>query len=73
MATIIERGITLAPTLAVTEVALPADVHSGLRGAISPGRAADLLIVEGDPLADIAALRSVQLVLRDGRVVIDNR
>ncbi|MGH3938815.1 MAG: amidohydrolase family protein [Pseudonocardiaceae bacterium] len=137
METIIERGITLAPTLAVTEVALPADVHSDLRdrlrefheaggrviagsdtavpgvfagtglirelellvdaglspqaalvaatstaadalradhiGAISPGRAADLLVVEGDPLADIAAVRSVQLVLRDGRIVVDNR
>ncbi|MDQ3150686.1 MAG: amidohydrolase family protein [Actinomycetota bacterium] len=42
-------------------------------GTISPGRAADLLVVEGDPLADIAAVRSVQLVLRDGRVVVDNR
>ncbi|MGH3904425.1 MAG: hypothetical protein ACRDTE_09580 [Pseudonocardiaceae bacterium] len=96
----IERGIILAPTLAVTEVALPADVHSDLGdrvrefhdaggrvlaasdadamradhiGAISPGRTADLLVVEGDPLADIAAVRSVQLVLRDGRIVIDNR
>jgi len=42
-------------------------------GTISPGRAADLLVVEGDPLADIAAVRSVQLVLRDSRVVVDNR
>ncbi|MGH4017650.1 MAG: amidohydrolase family protein [Pseudonocardiaceae bacterium] len=137
METIIERGTTLAPTLAVTEVALPADVPSDLRdrvrefhmaggrvvagsdtavpgvfsgaglirelellvdaglsphaalvaatstaadamradhiGVISSGRAADLLVVEGDPLADIAAVRSVQLVLRDGRVVVDNR
>ncbi|MGH3913104.1 MAG: amidohydrolase family protein [Pseudonocardiaceae bacterium] len=137
METIIERGITLAPTLAVTEVALPADVHSDLRdrlrefheaggrviagsdtgvpgmfsgaglirelellvdaglspqealiaatstaaealradhvGTISPGRAADLLIIEGDPLANITAVRSVQLVLRDGRIVVDNR
>lgn len=137
METIIGRGIILAPTLAVTEVALPAGVHSDLRdrvrefhdaggrvvagsdtavpgvfsgaglirelellvdaglsphaaltaatstaadamradhiGAISPGRAADLLVVKADPLADIAAVRSVQLVLRDGRVVVDNR
>ncbi|MDQ3150685.1 MAG: hypothetical protein M3R63_02820 [Actinomycetota bacterium] len=34
MTTIIERGITLAPTLAVTEVALPADVHSDLRDRV---------------------------------------
>ena len=137
METIIERGVTLAPTLAVTEVALRPEVHGDLRdrvgefhraggrviagsdtgvpgvfpgtglirelellvdaglspraaliaatssaaealqadhiGAISPGRAADLLVVDGDPLADITAVRSVQLVLRDGRVVVDNR
>lgn len=137
METIIDRGLTLAPTLVATEVASPADVHRMVRdrlhefheaggrvlagsdagipsvfagsglirevellvqaglspraalvaatstaaaamraddvGAISPGRAADLLVVDEDPLSDIAALRSVRLVLRDGRIVVDNR
>lgn len=38
-------------------------------GVLEPGRAADLLIVEGDPLADLRALSDVLAVLREGRVV----
>ena len=36
-------------------------------GAIEPDKAADLLIVDGDPAADIQALRQVQAVFRQGR------
>ena len=42
-------------------------------GAVEPGRAADLVAVAGDPLADIRAARDVILVLRDGRLVVDRR
>ncbi|WP_213980016.1 amidohydrolase family protein [Sphingomonas sp. dw_22] len=38
-------------------------------GAIAAGRVADLVAVEGDPLADISALRRVRLVVRSGAVV----
>ena len=38
-------------------------------GLVQPGFLADLLVVEGDPLADIAALERVALVLRDGVIV----
>lgn len=133
----IDAGVTLAPTLAVTEVAVPGDtgellqrrtlefhqaggtiiaasdagmpgvyageslirelellVQAGLSprealvaatstparsigadhiGVIAPGRSADLLVVDGDPLADLAAVRDVHLVVRDGRVVVDRR
>jgi imidazolonepropionase-like amidohydrolase len=40
-------------------------------GAIAPGLDADLVAVEGDPLADITALRKVVFVMRGGRVVSD--
>lgn len=36
-------------------------------GTIAPGRRADLLLVEGDPLADVTALKRVQGVWRAGR------
>jgi imidazolonepropionase-like amidohydrolase len=39
-------------------------------GAIAPGRAADLLVVEGDPRESIAALRSLRHVVLGG-VVLD--
>jgi imidazolonepropionase-like amidohydrolase len=38
-------------------------------GAIEPGRRADLVIVDGDPLADLARLRDPRLVIQGGRIV----
>lgn len=35
-------------------------------GTIEPGRSADLLLVEGDPTRDIAALRKLRVVMRSG-------
>jgi imidazolonepropionase-like amidohydrolase len=37
-------------------------------GTLEPGKRADLMIVRGDPLETVTALRSVELVLRDGQV-----
>lgn len=37
-------------------------------GTVEVGKSADLLIVDGDPLADLGALQQVRLVLRDGQV-----
>ncbi|MGD8808075.1 MAG: amidohydrolase family protein [Gammaproteobacteria bacterium] len=36
-------------------------------GTVEPGRAADLLVVEGDPLANLEALQSIRAVVRAGR------
>ncbi|SMF76996.1 amidohydrolase family protein [Streptomyces sp. Amel2xC10] len=36
-------------------------------GRLAPGHRADLLVVDGDPLTDLNALRAVRLVLAEGR------
>lgn len=38
-------------------------------GTIQPGRRADLIIVDGDPLKDIKDIRKIQIVVKDGRIV----
>ncbi len=45
-------------------------------GTITPGKKADLILVDGDPLQDITILekgRAVQLVMKDGVVYLDRR
>jgi imidazolonepropionase-like amidohydrolase len=42
-------------------------------GRLSPARLADLVIVDGDPLADIDALEHVRIVVKAGRIVVDRR
>jgi imidazolonepropionase-like amidohydrolase len=38
-------------------------------GSVSIGKAADLVVVDGDPLTDIRATMRIVLVVRAGRVV----
>jgi imidazolonepropionase-like amidohydrolase len=37
-------------------------------GTLEPGKRADLIAVEGDPLTDVTVLKSVEFVMRDGRI-----
>jgi len=38
-------------------------------GALDPGHYADVIAVDGDPLADITILQNVKFVMKDGVVV----
>jgi len=39
-------------------------------GTVEPGKVADLLVLDADPLADLADVRRVAYVLRSGRTVV---
>ena len=56
----------VAATKTSAEVCLVADQ----RGTIEPGKSADLLAVGSNPLDDIENVRDVQLVVKDGTVVV---
>jgi imidazolonepropionase-like amidohydrolase len=64
---LVAAGLTSAEALVAATSAAAA--HLGLTGAgrVEPGARADLLLVAGDPLDDLAALSRVRLVTRDGR------
>lgn len=42
-------------------------------GTLEPGKVADIVVFDGNPLDDVTNLARVVLVLRDGRIVVDNR
>jgi imidazolonepropionase-like amidohydrolase len=42
-------------------------------GALAPGRFADLIAVDGDPLADVTSLERVRFVMKGGKVYKDPR
>ena len=42
-------------------------------GSLAPGRFADLVAVEGDPLADVTVLERPLVVVKGGRVALDRR
>lgn len=45
-------------------------------GTLEPGKVADCMVVDGDPLSDISVLtaqRAIALVVKDGRIEVDRR
>ena len=59
---LIEAGLSTSEALRAATV-LPAQ-HFGLhdRGVIEPGRRADLVLIDGDPIADISTTRQIRRV-----------
>ena len=68
----VEWGMT--PMQAIQAATVGAAELIGLDsvGAVAPGRFADLVAVEGDPLADVTRLEAVSLVMKGGVVYLEN-
>jgi imidazolonepropionase-like amidohydrolase len=39
-------------------------------GTLAPGKLADVVIVDGDPLADMSAMRRIHTVIKDGETLV---
>lgn len=74
---LLEREIGMSPMevlVAATSAAAEAIDLGESTGAVLPGRWADLLVVDGDPLADLTLLQDqsrLTAVIRDGRLLVD--
>ena len=69
-AKMVEWGMTPMEAIqAATRSAAEALNRSADLGAIAPGRYADLIAVDGDPLGDIRALETVAVVMKAGQFV----
>jgi imidazolonepropionase-like amidohydrolase len=65
----LELRLTPAEVLRAATATAAEAIGLGDRGTVAPGKRADLLIVEGNPLADLACLERVRAVLKAGRWV----
>jgi imidazolonepropionase-like amidohydrolase len=67
-----EIELRLTPAEILTAVTYTAAEAIGLhdRGVLAPGRRADLLVVEGNPLQDLACLERVKAVMKAGKWVV---
>jgi imidazolonepropionase-like amidohydrolase len=68
-ALLVKAGLT--PLEAIQAATVNAADHlqlSAVAGSLTPGHAADLIAVEGDPLKDVSVLTRVRFVMKDGVV-----
>lgn len=67
LAALVEAGLSPAEALAAATSAPAAAFRLGRRGCIARGCKADLLLVEGNPAADVRATRHIVEVWKDGQ------
>ena len=69
LALLVDSGLSpLAALQAATVTAADALGQSEILGTIEPGKLADIVLVEADPLSDIQNARRVRMVVKAGRV-----
>jgi imidazolonepropionase-like amidohydrolase len=47
--------------------------HANEIGTLEPGKLADIVLLDGDPLEDIESVLRVKLVIKEGNIVVDHR
>ena len=65
------RARRISPLDAIRAATVDAADHLGIAkeaGSLTPGKPADLIALEGDPLVDVAALEHVRFVMKGGEV-----
>jgi imidazolonepropionase-like amidohydrolase len=68
LARYVEAGLTPAQALRSAVITGPAFLGKSARyGALAPGKAADILVLDANPLADIAATRAIRAVVLRGQ------
>jgi imidazolonepropionase-like amidohydrolase len=61
----------MAAIKSATSIAAECLMINARAGSIRPGLEADLIAVDGDPTADIEALRDVLFVLNNGKIAVN--
>jgi cytosine/adenosine deaminase-related metal-dependent hydrolase len=65
-----QRGMTPMTILQAATRNIAAAYHKlDAFGTLEPGKLADLIVVDADPLADIQNLKKLSLVVKDGRTI----
>jgi imidazolonepropionase-like amidohydrolase len=66
----VEAGYTPAEVIRAATIGAAAHLQlSGVAGALKPGMSADIIAVDGDPMANVSLLRDVRFVMARGAVV----
>lgn len=68
-----EAGMPLPQVLRAATAEGAALLGADDAGVLEAGRRADCVLLDGDPMRDVAAFERVALVAQDGRVVVDRR
>jgi imidazolonepropionase-like amidohydrolase len=66
----------LSPEQAIQAATRNAAEHLGKLdelGTLEPGKLADLIVVDGDPLLDISVIHNIEVVIKGGQIVVDHR
>jgi imidazolonepropionase-like amidohydrolase len=69
MEALVDAGLTPMQALQSSTKWAADLLHKQDLGTIAPGKTADVILIDGDPLADIRTTRKIRTVIMDGKVV----